>query len=301
MCSPQTYAGDDAMPNFVVAGGDRAYHDCGLPEQPVNQSPRIASTTPVTKRLTFKKVGDAKLAMKLWYPPGWQAGDEKLPAIVFFFGGGWHGGDISQFNTIAPHLAHRGMVVVTPEYRTIGKHGVRPNQCLEDAKSAMRYVDKNADDLGIDRDRIAGGGRSAGGHLAAAAALCQGFNAADDDLKVNCKPAALVLFNPVIDNGPGGFAHDFVKAYWNAFSPLHNISTNPPPTLFFTGDKDQYTPIETAEKYKAEMEKHGGRCDLVIYKDGVHGSPFHPGNHGRTVEEMDRFLVSLGYLKANSN
>jgi acetyl esterase/lipase len=133
------------------------------------------------------------------------------------------------------------------------------------------------------------------------AAFSQGFNAADDDLDVSCKPAALVLLNPVIDNGPGGFAHGLVSAYWKDFSPLHNISSNPPPTVFFTGDKDQYTPIETAQKYKAEMEKHGGRCDLVIYKDGVHGRPFSAQNNARTMEEMDRFLVSLGYLKSNSN
>jgi uncharacterized sulfatase len=263
-------------------------------------SPRVAPTTPVTKTLTFKEVGQAKLEMKLWYPPGWQTGGKKLPAIVFFFGGGWHGGDISQFNAIAPHLARRGMIVVTPEYRT-GKMGAQPNQCLEDAKSAMRYVYANASALGIDEKMIAAGGRSAGGHLAAATAFSQGFNAADDDLDVSCKPAALVLFNPVIDNGPGGFRHGSVKAYWEDFSPLHNISTDPPPTVFLTGDKDQYTPIETAQKYKTEMEKQGGRCDLVIFKKGVHGSPFHPNNHGRTMEEMDRFLVSLGYLKSDSN
>jgi acetyl esterase/lipase len=72
-------------------------------------SPRLAPTTPVTKSLTFKEVGEAKLEMKLCYPPGWQTDGKKLPAIVFFFGGGWHGGDISQFSAIAPYLAHRGI------------------------------------------------------------------------------------------------------------------------------------------------------------------------------------------------
>ena len=260
----------------------------------------VSLRQPLTGSFTFKTAGDAKLRMKLYRPPGWKIGGKKLPAVVFFFGGGWHGGDISQFNAIGPYLARRGMIVVTPEYRTIGKHGVKPNQCLEDAKSAMRYVHQNAERLGIDKNRIAAGGRSAGGHLAAAAAFARGFDADGDDLSIPCKPAALVLFNPVIDNGPGGFAHHLVKDYWEGFSPLHNISANPPPTLFLTGDRDQYTPFVTAQKYKFEMEKHSGSCDLVIFKDGVHGSPFAKEHYQRTLQEMDGFFVSLGYLTARN-
>ena len=138
---------------------------------------------------------------------------------------------------------------------------------------------------------------SHGRHLAAATAFCKGFDAEGDDLSVNCKPAALVLFNPVIDNGPGGFAHSWIPDYWQDFSPLHNISTNPPPTIFITGDMDQHTPMETAEKYKARMEEQGGRCELIVHKDGVHGSPFGAEYYSKTLEEMDQFLVSLGYLR----
>ena len=90
------------------------------------------------KTLTYKKVGDVELEMKIHYPPDWKADGKKLPAIVLFFGGGWHAGDITQFRITAPFLAGRGMIVVTPEYRTIQKHGVTPVQCLADAKSAMR-------------------------------------------------------------------------------------------------------------------------------------------------------------------
>ena len=115
------------------------------------------------KSLTYKKVGDTELEMKIHYPPDWEAGGKKLPAIVLFFGGGWHAGDITQFRVTAPYLAERGMIVVTPEYRTISKHGVTPVQCLADAKSAMRYIYKNAAALGIDASKIAAGGISAGG------------------------------------------------------------------------------------------------------------------------------------------
>jgi uncharacterized sulfatase len=250
------------------------------------------------KHFVYRSVDGSELNMKFTYPPEWKPGGEKLPAAVMFFGGGWHSGAISQFNDIAPHLAKQGMIVISPEYRTIGTHGVKPAQCLEDAKAAMRYIYKNADRFGIDASRVAAGGRSAGGQLAAATALCDGFNAADDDLSINCKPSALILFNPVIDNGPGGFGQYWVKDCWQQFSPMHNIDAEAPPTIFITGDQDQYTPIETAEKYKKVMEEQGGRCDLVVHKDGVHGSPFGTPYYQRTLDEMDRFLGEIGYLGA---
>lgn len=248
----------------------------------------------------YKTVGETSLEMKVYHPPNWEEGGGKLPAMVLFFGGGWYGGDIGQFRTIGPYLAQRGMIVVTPQYRTINEHGITPAQCLTDAKSAMRYVRKNATKLGIDAAKIAAGGISAGAHLAAATAFSKGFSAPEDDLQVSCKPDALVLFVPVIDNGPGGFAHGQVKEYWEDFSPLHNITTNPPPTLFMIGDKDQYTPVATAEKYKAEMEKQGGRCDLKIYANADHAFNFSPKGSLSTTRDMDDFLVSLGYLNSDA-
>lgn len=264
----------------------------------LNRKSAKASAEPVTKTFIFKTVGDASLEMKIYYPPNWEEGGKMLPAVVFFFGGGWYGGDITQFREIAPHLARRGMIVVTPEYRTINEHKITPDQCLADAKSAMRYVFKNAARLGIDANRVAAGGISAGGHLAAATAFSKGFDAPDDDLQVTCKPSALVLFVPVIDNGPGGFAHDQVKSYWEDFSPMHNISTNPPPTLFMVGDSDQYIPVATAKKYQAEMEKNGGRCDLIIYENSDHAFNFSPAGSKATTQATDDFLVSLRYLNA---
>lgn len=249
------------------------------------------------KTLTYKKVGDVELEMKITYPPDWKADGKKLPAIVLFFGGGWYGGDITQFRVTAPYLTQRGMIVVTPEYRTINKHGVTPVQCLADAKSAMRYIYKNAAALGVDASRIAAGGISAGGHLAAATAFSKGFDDPDDDLQVNCKPSALVLIVPVIDNGPGGFAHSQVKEYWEAFSPMHNIGLNPPPTLFMVGDNDTYIPVPTAYKFKAEIEKNMGRCELKIYEKADHAFNFSPTGSKDTHQDMDDFFVSLGYLK----
>ncbi len=282
-----------AMTRQLTAWWDPARHD--------HRGGR--SEEPFTKNLTYKTVGATRLEMKLWYPPTWQEGGKRLPAVVFFFGGGWHGGGIGQFNTIAPYLARRGMIVVTPQYRTIGQHGVAPSQCLEDAKSAMRYVYQHAGALGIDERKIAGGGRSAGGHLAAATAFSQGFDAPGEDLAIRCKPAALVLFNPVIDNGPGGFGHHLVQDYWKDFSPLHNISMSvqPPPTLFLLGDRDKFIPVETGKKYQAAMQKQGGRCDLLIYENAPHGFFAQPKYYHKTMQAVEDFLASLGYLKSGQD
>ncbi len=254
------------------------------------------------KTLIYKTVGDAKLEMDVYYPPKFDPAksEEKLPAIVFFFGGGWSGGTKTHFSSQSEYLAKRGMIAICPQYRTKKSHNVTPDKCLQDAKSAMRYVYANAAKLGIDDKKILAGGGSAGGHLAAATAFCEKINDPADDLKIPCKPKALVLCNPVIDNGEKGYGHDRVKTYWKDFSPLHNISKNPPPALFMLGDHDKLIPVATGESFKKAIEKNGGKCELIIYKNVGHGffNRGREGNyHSQTLKAIDKFLTDLGYLK----
>ena len=122
-----------------------------------------------TKSFIYKKTKQADLELVVHYPSGWKETD-KRPAIVFFFGGGWTGGKIEQFEPQASHLASRGMVAVRADYRVKSRHGVTPKECVEDAKSAMRWVRQNAAQLGVDPDRIVAAGGSAGGHIAACTA-----------------------------------------------------------------------------------------------------------------------------------
>ena len=172
-----------------------------------------------------------------------------------------------------------------------------------DAKSAIRYVRQNAEDLGIDPHRLAVGGGSAGGHLAAATTFCDGFNTVGEDTKISTRANALLLFNPVIDNGVNGYGHERVREFWEDFSPLHNISS-PPPTLFLLGDNDNLIPVGTGVAFQKAIEDAGGRCDLHIYPTGQHGffNPGRPAGNGKEyyedcLQKMDDFLVSLGFLK----
>ena len=251
------------------------------------------------KSFVYKKIDGAELRLHAFFPSGWRAGD-KRPAIVFFFGGGWVGGSPDQFYPHCRYLASRGMAAFAAEYRVRNRHGTSPRKAVMDAKSTVRWIRKRAADLGADPNRLAAGGGSAGGHLAAATAFVKKFNDPRDDLSTSCRPDALVLFNPVIDNGPEGYGYERVKAYWKDISPLHNIGENPPPTIFFLGTKDRLVPVAAAEKFKKLIEQRGGRCELRLYKDKTHG--FFNLRRDRacyrqTLLETDRFLASLGWLK----
>ena len=170
----------------------------------------------------------------------------KYPAMVFFFGGGWKGGDRQHFIHQAKYLAKRGIVCFLADYRTWNKHRVSPFECLKDAKSAVRFIRSNHQQFGVDPNKIIASGGSAGGHLAAATATITGFNHSMDNLSVSCIPDALVLFNPVIDNGPGGYGYERVSDSYLEFSPLHNIRAGVPPTIFFLGTEDPLIPVTTA-------------------------------------------------------
>jgi acetyl esterase/lipase len=248
-------------------------------------------------RVLYKQIDTTSLFLEV-YTPGGLDPDSACPAMVFFFGGGWNGGSISQFEPHARYFSERGMVCFLAEYRVRERNGTAPYESLKDARSALRFVRKNAGDFHVDTSRIVASGGSAGGHLAAATALVKGFDDESDDLTISCLPDALVLFNPVIDNGPGGYGYDRVESRYKDFSPLHNINKGAPPTIFFLGTEDRLVPVETAMYYKIVMEKVGSRCDLHLYDGAGHGffNYRNPENYRKTVLEADRFLLSLGYL-----
>ena len=145
----------------------------------------------------------AALQLHVFTPPGYSPTDAR-PAAVFFFGGGWLGGAPTQFFPHCEWLSQqRGMVAISCEYRTASSHdGATPFDCVADGRSAMRWVRSHAAELGVDPHRIAAGGGSAGGHVAAATATCTSLDDAHDDMSVDPTPNALLLFNPVYDNGP---------------------------------------------------------------------------------------------------
>ncbi len=247
------------------------------------------------KQIVFKSFEDDPLELNVFLPEGWTA-DDKRPAIVFFFGGGWVGGSPTQFFPQSRYLSSRGMVAVSAQYRTRGSHGTSPVECVADGKSAVRWLRQNAGMLGVDPDRIAAGGGSAGGHVAATTGVIDGLDEEGEDLSVSSAPNALVLFNPATDVSR--------SQRWGARavegSPLQHVTKGDPPTIIFHGKADTTVPYRTAETFCQAMRDAGNRCELVGYEGRPHGF----FNYGRSrasyvnsVWHMDRFLASLGFLE----
>ncbi len=251
-----------------------------------------------TDTIIYKRVDTSSLVLVVDYPTDFDATKE-YPAIVFYFGGGWNGGTTSHFEPHARYFAERGMICFRADYRVKSRQGTTPFESLKDAKSAMRFIRENSEKLHVDPQKIVASGGSAGGHLAAATALIYGYNEGNDKLSFSCVPNALVLFNPVFDNGPGGYGYERVGEAYPSFSPLYNIREGAPPSIIFLGTEDNLIPVETAEYYKVVMEKVGSRCELVLFQGEGHGffnyNRF--DNYKRCLLEADRFLVSLGYLQ----
>ncbi len=250
----------------------------------------------------YKRVGDRELKLSVVRPADWKTGDRR-PALVFFHGGGWTGGAPTQFDEHSRYFASRGLVCIQVQYRLLdAKSAQPPDACIHDARTAMRWVRAHAAELGVDPARIGAGGGSAGGHLAAHAGLVDGTDDPSDDLKISAKPAALLLFNPVLDNGPGGWGTARVGARFPELSPAHNVSRDDPPAIVFLGTKDNLIPVATLERFRAAMRQAGVRCDLHLYEGEGHGFFNHRGLGGGkayalTVREADRFLASLGWLR----
>jgi len=133
------------------------------------------SSDPPPDSTIFKQTPQGDLKIYLHYPGDWKAGDQR-PAIVFFFGGGWRVGTVEQFRYQAEYFARRGMVTARADYRVLSRHNTGPDKCVEDGKSAVRWIRQNAEMLGVDPDKIVSSGGSAGGHVAACTYTTEGLD-----------------------------------------------------------------------------------------------------------------------------
>jgi acetyl esterase len=252
---------------------------------------------------TYKAVGDTKLNLYIFAP----AAASNAPAIVFFFGGGWSSGSPQQFEEQCRYLAGRGMIAITADYRVKTRQNAKPFQCVADARSAIRWVRANATKLGVDPNRIAAGGGSAGGHLAGATAFITEFDEPTEDKTISATPNALVLFNPALVLAPlngytfaGGGSRTTEERFGTKpekISPAHHVKKDAPPTIIFHGKADTTVPYVTAEAFTAEMKKAGNRCELVGFDNQSHGFFNRDPFFAQTLKATDAFLVSLGWLK----
>jgi acetyl esterase len=207
------------------------------------------------------------------------------PALVYLHGGGWTIGDLDTHDTLCRELARAAdVVVIAAHYRLAPEH--RFPAAVDDSLAVTRWVSANAAALGIDAARLAVGGDSAGGNLAAVVAL-----AARDagDLPL----AYQLLIYPATDQRRGAPSHstngqgylltrDSVTWYhdhylpesrhdedWRASPLLHPDLSGLPPALVLTAG---YDPLrDEGAQYAAALTAAGNRCTYVCFERQIHG------------------------------
>lgn len=232
---------------------------------------------------TFNNMGrPIKLSMDVIQP----FSPEPLPAVLFVTGGGFMDAPKTKFIGQRVDMARAGYVVASIDYRVVPM--VTFPGMLEDVKSAVRYMRANAQKFGIDPERIAIMGESAGGYLAAIAATTNGMTefdkganldqssdvqaaidlyglsdltrvAADYDTERQKKHESEAIPEAMLVNGVpfmegGAISSDLDKAAYA--NPITHISKNTPPFLLMHGDQDPIvSPSQTAILHDALIEK----------------------------------------------
>ena len=196
------------------------------------------------------------------YPPA--ASDTPQPAVLLFYPGGYGAGERSWMAEQAMALAGAGYVAFTPDYRLLGEDGSNqwPTQ-LDDAQRAVRWVRANAERYGVDPNKVASYGHSAGAALALHLGARETRDNADPDLadyssRVACvvEMASLTdLTIPWIDEANptlgalflGGTAEEVPDAYAD-YSVVTHIDADMAPTLILHGSGDSEVPVEHSRR-----------------------------------------------------
>lgn len=242
------------------------------------------------EKIVYKQAG-RDLALHLFRPAG-KAPAEGRPAVVFLYAGGWRTGAPQQFYRECAYYASKGIVAVTADYRQEFLDGTSPLESLADAADAVAWLRRNARRWGIDPQRIAAAGSSAGGQLAAALGTLPQIDAAS-------RPNLLLLYYAVVDNRTYG--PETLRSRYAELSPLHNITSATPPALFVLGDRDRLIPVQTGREFRDRMQAAGAECELHILKGKGHPifeyrKPLTESFYDiRTL--TDRFLRRHGYLE----
>jgi acetyl esterase len=204
--------------------------------------------------------------------------------LIWFHGGGWVIGDLDTADATCRALANRaGAVVVSVEYRLAPEHPAPA--ALEDCLAALTWTVENGELLGVDVSKVAVGGDSAGGNLAAL--LCQRVRdefGPDIDFQVLVYPVTdLTLSHPSMDENAEGYfltkasMEWFVQCYVGdqdvksaAVSPLHADSlAGLPPALVITAEYDPLRDEGTA--YAAALQEAGVPTEHLRYDGQIHG------------------------------
>ena len=241
--------------------------------------PEVAAT----RELTTPGAG-GDIPLRLYRPIGSQA-QQQLPVLVYFHGGGWVIGDLDTHDTLCRELANgSGCAVVAVDYR-MGPENRFP-AAVDDCIAATRWVRDNAASLQLDPGRMAVGGDSAGGNLAAVVSIAA-REAGDPPIRFQ------LLIYPGTDmrrtapshqvNGQGylltsetiGYFHDHYiddprhDLDWRASPLLHPDLSRLPPAFVLTAGFDPLR--DEGMQYAQALSDAGTRSTLVCFERQIHG------------------------------
>lgn len=242
----------------------------------------------VVRDVEYGTGGGRPLKMHLVKPKS--APKEPMPVVVYIHGGAWRGGNRDAGVRPLSRLAQRGYFGATIEYRLSGE--ARFPAQIEDCKAAIRFLRSKAREFGIDPDRIAAWGPSAGGHLAAL--LGTSGDAKDLDGKggsgdASSRVQAVVdWFGPTdfLQMGKNKIDHDAPNSPESllvggpiqenkdkvaAANPITYVSKDDPPFLIMHGDQDDLVPLSQSEHLLAALRKAGVDSTLHVVKGAGHG------------------------------
>lgn len=206
--------------------------------------------------------------LDVWAPAS--RSPEKLPVVVFFYGGGWHDGDRGSYAFAGRAFANQGFVAVVPDYRLVP--AVRFPTFLQDCALAVKWARDHAADFGGDPARITLAGHSAGAYNAAMLAL-DGHFLRDVGVDPKIIRAAALLA------GPYNFAPFDVGAAQNAFGAWPNVAqTQPisfaradaPPLLLMQGTGDDTVRPHNAGDLAVRLKAVGAPVALKLYPGKSH-------------------------------
>ncbi|NUT47246.1 MAG: alpha/beta hydrolase [Saccharothrix sp.] len=203
---------------------------------------------------------------RFYEPTGLAAGS---PLLVFYHGGGWVSGDLDSHDNLCRFLAVEGGVrVLAADYRLAPEHPFPA--AADDARTAFEYAVRHADELNVDPRRIALGGDSAGGNLAAVTALHAG----------EVKPVFLLLFYPAVDAsarrrsrelfGRGFFlTDDKMDWFLDHYAPSRDTHTDPRLSVLLAEDLSALPPTYLATAGFDPLRDEGEAFAEKLARQGV--------------------------------
>jgi acetyl esterase/lipase len=250
--------------------------------------------------ITYAKVGDKELKLDLAKPEG----KGPFPCVVLFHGGGWRMGNKKDVRSWLPFLAEEGYVAASVGYRLV-PDATFPAQ-IEDGKTAVRFLRANADKYGIDKNRVAAMGWSAGGHLACMLGLTdpkcgfEGKECSDQSSRVQAVvdyfgPTDLAAFGKDELAQKGVLAPFVGKRYADdpaaheKASPVKYVTKDAPPFLIFHGRKDWVVPIEQSRELAEKLRDV--RVPVKLVEVPLEGHGWDGKANGETTRETLKFLA----------